>query len=398
LGDQLERVMKRLVLISIALNVVLTAVALWIHRDPSAPRSSAAATAVVSSEQSLTSAKGEDQPEVFRVSEAFHWSQVESTDYTLYVANLRAVACPEDTIRDIITADVNELYDLKVKQMVDGVTGRFWELFANRDELEGIVDAKLKELNQLKESREQLLASVLSDFKALDEAKSLAIDRANMARRYEFLSPEMIEGIQRINREHSDRERAFARDHPRATGEERGRAQQKFAEERLAALKALMTPEEFAEFTLRNASGAETRYQMGDVNLTEEEMRSIAKVRSEGGSTAAIQGILGAERYAEFQLASEADYNRTLDITDRHELPSSVARQVYEMQRAAQAQAKAVREDEGRSAEERQLLLQALQQETEQSIGAVLGPQVFRTYQKHHGGWLNEFGGEATGR
>jgi hypothetical protein len=40
----------------------------------------------------------------------FHWSQIESGDYRIYVANLRAIGCPEQTIRDIIMADVDSLY------------------------------------------------------------------------------------------------------------------------------------------------------------------------------------------------------------------------------------------------------------------------------------------------
>ena len=38
---------------------------------------------------------------------AFHWSQLLSTnDYRAYIANLRAVGCPESTIRAIVTADL----------------------------------------------------------------------------------------------------------------------------------------------------------------------------------------------------------------------------------------------------------------------------------------------------
>src|SRR5213083_265263 len=38
------------------------------------------------------------------------WDQIESADYPVYIANLRAIGCPASTIRDIIVADVNELY------------------------------------------------------------------------------------------------------------------------------------------------------------------------------------------------------------------------------------------------------------------------------------------------
>ncbi|MEI7937832.1 MAG: hypothetical protein WCK27_14180 [Verrucomicrobiota bacterium] len=40
----------------------------------------------------------------------FHWSQIESADYRTYVANLREIGCPEQTIRDLVKADVDSLY------------------------------------------------------------------------------------------------------------------------------------------------------------------------------------------------------------------------------------------------------------------------------------------------
>jgi len=40
---------------------------------------------------------------------AFHWSQTESSDYPTYIRNLRSIGCPEQTIRDIIQADVHQL-------------------------------------------------------------------------------------------------------------------------------------------------------------------------------------------------------------------------------------------------------------------------------------------------
>jgi hypothetical protein len=43
------------------------------------------------------------------LSEPFQWSRLESRDYRTYIANLRAIGCPEQTIRDIITADVHAL-------------------------------------------------------------------------------------------------------------------------------------------------------------------------------------------------------------------------------------------------------------------------------------------------
>ena len=46
----------------------------------------------------------------------FTWAQLESTNYYTYVKNLRAVDCPEETIADIITADVRVLFRKKREQ------------------------------------------------------------------------------------------------------------------------------------------------------------------------------------------------------------------------------------------------------------------------------------------
>src|SRR6267142_712803 len=46
----------------------------------------------------------------------FDWRDLESGDYRQYVANLRRVGCPQKTIRDIIVADVNELYKHRFQQ------------------------------------------------------------------------------------------------------------------------------------------------------------------------------------------------------------------------------------------------------------------------------------------
>jgi hypothetical protein len=41
----------------------------------------------------------------------FHWSQLNADDYHFYVKNLRDIGCPELSVRAIVTADVNVVYD-----------------------------------------------------------------------------------------------------------------------------------------------------------------------------------------------------------------------------------------------------------------------------------------------
>ena len=59
-----------------------------------------------------------------RVVQTLDWRAVESEDYRKYIANLRAIGCPEETIRDIITADVNKLFAARRREL-SGATNQF---------------------------------------------------------------------------------------------------------------------------------------------------------------------------------------------------------------------------------------------------------------------------------
>jgi len=47
----------------------------------------------------------------------FDWRQIEAPDYATYIASLRAIHCPEQTVRDIITADVASLFARQRKEL-----------------------------------------------------------------------------------------------------------------------------------------------------------------------------------------------------------------------------------------------------------------------------------------
>ena len=51
------------------------------------------------------------------VVQPFRWSQLESADYQTYIANLRAIGCPEQTVGDIIRANLDNLYAPKRREL-----------------------------------------------------------------------------------------------------------------------------------------------------------------------------------------------------------------------------------------------------------------------------------------
>jgi hypothetical protein len=103
--------MKAMFKASILLNIVLLSGFLFLlpagrkaHSEATPPAQLDEAPSAVDAAVPATAvpAKGDKPP--------FNWSQVESSDYRTYIANLRSIGFPEQTIRDIITADVDSQY------------------------------------------------------------------------------------------------------------------------------------------------------------------------------------------------------------------------------------------------------------------------------------------------
>src|SRR6185436_12502361 len=104
---------------SLILNVILLGIAasLWRAKTPdrtttdttSSPQTALAKTRVLQKTNTLV----KSTTDVVTVD----WRMVESENYKQYIANLRSIGCPEETIRDIIIADVNKLFESRGKQL-----------------------------------------------------------------------------------------------------------------------------------------------------------------------------------------------------------------------------------------------------------------------------------------
>ena len=88
--------------LSLALNMVCIGGLLWRNRALETP---AVELPQDASPQIVSTTDVAERVSLSNVS-AFHWSQIESTNYFAYVTGLRSIGCPEQTIRDIISADV----------------------------------------------------------------------------------------------------------------------------------------------------------------------------------------------------------------------------------------------------------------------------------------------------
>src|SRR5688500_9606309 len=87
----------------------------------------------------------------------FSWSEVESPDYPTYIGNLRRIGMPEKTIRDIVVADVNELYAERMAKELILPEQRWWLPEPEMDAFE----SAMNQIRALETEKNQMLTTLL---------------------------------------------------------------------------------------------------------------------------------------------------------------------------------------------------------------------------------------------
>ena len=84
----------------------------------------------------------------------FRWSQVESTDYATYVANLRAIECPEKAIRSLVVDELAESFAQERRELQARSVSRSPDAPAAPGQLQ-------QELQELERDQQKFLSAVL---------------------------------------------------------------------------------------------------------------------------------------------------------------------------------------------------------------------------------------------
>ncbi len=351
-------------------------------------------------------------PGVAEVAAPFHWAQVESADYKVFIANLRGIGCPEATVRDIVIADIDGLFAGRVKAQVDGVTGRFWHLVSRHDEFEKLVTEKHKELQKLDDERDELFKELFGDRNPLadeEKVRQESNQRQEFTRRAGFLPPEMQARVQELDSQ-LERDTAALHDE-KLPPTERQKNAKALRDAHTRALRDLMTPGEFEEWRLRDPALSRVRDELAGLDATPDALRSLLQIRLEQqdatsaltpGSPdykkrkvaidrqaeARIKEDFFPGRHEELQRARDPRFQVAYQVAERLELPAESAVKVFEAQKLAQESATQIGRNRGLSAEERQARLQALGTQAREAISAALGDQGLRAYERHAGDWL----------
>jgi hypothetical protein len=330
----------------------------------------------------------------------FHWSQVESDDYRQYLANLRAIGCPEPIVRDIIITDLHQQYVGKLRAVWPGPPKReFWQ----KPDRNGPAPFQVRRREALDaEERNTLreLLGVRDSLQELTDVLSLQTDRYKVE--LAFLPPDKRVQAERAFSDAALRESdADEPDYEFVWGQRETRLLAK----RLAVLTNILSPEELNEYGLRLAPEAQqVRTELRRFECSPEEFGSLVKIKSQlprefgfrqygewqRRECEEARKLLGEQRGEQYAKNKDWTWICASEAVIRYGLAAEVPEQVWALKKTVDALASRLRADLTLSSEERQAKLTALQSEAKAGLTRILGERGAKLV-RNYDSWLQRF-------
>lgn len=189
-------------------------------------------------------------------------------DLRALAAGLRAAGYPGSVIRAVVSSWLSQRFAARRPD----ANLPFWKQMSADSEM-------VAATNALEKERRETLAAILGP----DGRTSAMLDPMTRTRHYGDLSDEKIDALAEIERDYRDlnvENWARRRGNPLTDNESRVRNQRLMEEERMADIAALLSPEEAAQYELRNAPAAlRLMSDLRTVDVSAEEYAALYEVR-----------------------------------------------------------------------------------------------------------------------
>lgn len=343
------------------------------------------------------------------VAQKFDWNAVESDDYKKYIANLRSIGCPEETIRDIITADVNKLYDAKRKALAG--PKKKYEFWKPGMMLGAPADPERTEKERALNKEKRVLLTELLGSAPEEKPDLLAGVASQLDAMFDFLPTEKRSKVMELMQDMQTKmQKAMENGAPDPED------MRKVMKDIETEIGRVLTPEELLDYNLRFSTTATMmRSQLSGFEPNEQEFLELYKKRKAyddefggafGGANLkgeekakqdaakkaleeSVKAQLGDERYADYKRSEDFAYQAMFRAASREGLGKDAAVKAFNMKKAAEDQAGKIRSDKNLSSDQRTAALRGIRDETERSVKGVLGEKGFTSYERNNGAyWL----------
>jgi len=383
-------------LVSLVVNLALAAVWLWSSRQHTARL----AAAVAALGQPLPA---HTQTNVVLRRQLFSWRDVESADYATYAANLRDIGCPEQTVRDILIADVNALFSRRRALELLTAEQQWWRSEPDTN----VVRAAAEKARELEGERRTLLTRLLgsnwetSDLVSLPRPSrpGVVLDGPVLG----ALATETKQAVQLVSLSSQDRMQAYLEAQRRAGKEPDPVELARLRQQTREGLARWLSPPELEEFLLRYSQNAnDLRAEFGQLqyfNLSSNEFRAVfratdaleqrislladakdpssldARKALEQQRETAIKNALGPKRYEEYRLLHDPTYRAAVAAAEEAGTPEAAGK-LYAINLAALAEQNRIRGDTNLTAEQRNIELKRLELEQLQATAVATGQEL----------------------
>jgi hypothetical protein len=333
----------------------------------------------------------------------FSWQEVESPDYEKFIANLRDISCPEQTIRDIIIADVNALYARKRANEVLTPEQQWWRTEPDSN----VVAVATEKFRALDDERRGLLTRLLGatwesgDLVSLPRPtrQGIALDGPVLG----ALSMETKQALEDISLRSQDTLQAYL-DAARAAGKNPDPTElAKIRLQTRAELEKVLNPGQLEEYLLRYSQNAnELRSELGQLqyfNATPDEFRAIFRATdpieqqlqmlagaTDSASIAqrksledqrqnAIKLALGAQRYDQFSVLHDPNYRDAYATAQQAGAPES-AKIIYEINLATAEEQARIQANTNLSPQQRAVELKQLELDQAKANAVIAGQEL----------------------
>lgn len=329
-----------------------------------------AAKSAAASAEAAKAAQSTTRTNVVVRRQFFSWREVESSDYPTYIANLRDIGCPEQTIRDIIIADVNAMYSRKRATELVTAEQQWW-----RSEPDpAVLQVAAEKSRALEDERRGLLVRLLgTNWESGDIVSLPRPSRPGIVLDGQILGnlpAETKQAIEEVSLRSQDKLQAYL-DDQRQQGKEPDPVEvAKLRQQTRLDLQKVLTPAQLEEFLLRYSQNAnDLRNELGQLrffNASPDEFRAVFRATdtldqqiqlladaTDPNSVAqrkaledqrdnAIKNALGPTRYAEYQQLQDPVYRDAYAMAEQAGTPEA-AQTIYEINLATLAEQNQVR-------------------------------------------------------
>ena len=290
------------------------------------------------------------------------WLDIQSADLKQLVRRLREASCPDETVKDIILAEVNRRFAVRHRELWPERYQdefKYWKVENRNND-----PVKLKTNRELQRKDRELQkekSAQLVELLGVDPEKQQRIEDGSdenfnwQERQVAFLPESKRAAAQKILDDFQDKQQEMYAANS-GIHDAQSRAEQRQLEaDKLAALAQILSPSELRDYELRQSQTATlVSYNLNNTPVSREEYEAIFDIRKKYGDSinnygdlqskeernqvqeniksmkAELATTLGPEKFKEYERGTDSQYQQLTRLAKKNDLPADTAGKVFD--------------------------------------------------------------------